>query len=134
MAVNEGRPAHLCYRCIGDAFLSAEVKTEAKAVCMQCGKTRAAIEFGELIERVDDAIQNNFQPSRNDEGQSYSEVAAEQAGLDEPIANQIRDWLSSRRGYSMVRDGEDDIYRASWVEGGTGSFFDERYSSRWSKP
>lgn len=122
---------HLCYRCIGDEFLSAEVKGEEKAVCMQCGKKRAAIAFRQLIERVDDAIQDNFQPSRNDEGQSFSEVIAEQAGLDEAIADRMQDWLSARRGYAMVRDGEEDIYDASWVEGGSGSFFDERYSSRW---
>lgn len=130
MSIAPIEPDHLCFRCIGDEFLAVEVEADGnKAVCMHCGNDDFAIEFSDLVERIEGAIESNFEPSRNDEGQSYSELVAEQAGLDEDVADKVQEWLSSRRGYRMVRDGEDDIYSASWVEGGY--FADDDYSERW---
>jgi hypothetical protein len=119
----------LCYRCVGDKFLSAEVRAEGKrAVCMQCGKRRAAMEFGDLAVLIDDVVQEHFRPARDDEGQDFAELVAEQAGLDAGVGQQIQEWLSSRRGYSMVRDGEENVYEAAWVEGRLDR---EPYSRRW---
>lgn len=116
-----------------DDFLKAEIKAESvKAVCMQCGKKRRSMEFRDLARRIDDAIQEHYEPSREDFGPDWGELAAEQAGMDAGIAEQMRQWFSKTRGFVSRKDGDDDIYDSSTV-------FDERrldrgpYRRRWQE-
>lgn len=122
-------PGYVCHRCIGDPFLAGDVKAEGtRHECMQCEKLRKALPFSELAELIHNAIEGNFRPGRDDEGQRFAELIAEQAEIPEELAEQVQSWFSSRRGYSMVRDGEVNIYEESWVEEGLDR---DPYSARW---
>lgn len=124
---------HLCHNCVKDKFLKAEVKNSGtKVECMRCGKMRQAMEFTALARRIDDAVQEHFEPSHEDFGPNWGEVAAEQAGIDTDVAEQMRQWMSNTRGFEARKDGDYDDYNTSTV-------FEERrldrgpYRRRWQE-
>lgn len=102
---------------MADAFLKAEIKKDGvTAICLNCGKKRKAIRFTDLARRIDDAIQEHYEPSTEDLGPDWGEVAAEQAGIDPAIAAQIQQWLSNTRGFVARKDGEFDVYDGTVFE------------------
>lgn len=126
-------PDHLCHACVKDKFLKAEIKASGiKAVCMSCGKKRAAMEFIPLTRRIDEAVQEHYAPNSDGDGQNWAEIVAEQAAIGPEIAEEMRQWLSSTRGYSARKDGGEDDYDRSTV-------YDERrhdrgtYLRRWEQ-
>lgn len=80
----------VCHGCVTDPFLSAEMRAGARRTCSQCGQRRAGLVLEALADRIDAAMQDNFQPDQLVDGESYSEVIQREAGLDEELADAIQ--------------------------------------------
>ena len=51
-------PNKVCWRCIGEDLVSAEIKAQPRRVCSYCGARRNAILIPDLARRVDPVFQN----------------------------------------------------------------------------
>ena len=120
---------YLCHECIGDEFLSGEVKVDSPPVlCSYCGKTLEAIGLDALADRVHDVLQERFYltPGYPDEayehflydegkwerrGDPAEYVIAEMGGLEEDASRDVTSLLSDRHSYWAIREeGIEDPY------------------------
>ena len=106
----------LCHACVGDPFLSVEMRAGSRSTCSQCGKRRPGLAFEDLANRIDAAMLNHYMPDRLDDGESYSEVIAREAGLAEGVADAIQAHFVAAGIWSAGVEGEANIYEASFVE------------------
>src|SRR6516162_9681638 len=52
----------VCYECIGDAYLKAEIKAEGKCQpCAICGNRQCSIAFDSLCERVHQIVSEEYE-------------------------------------------------------------------------
>jgi HEPN/RES N-terminal domain 1 len=59
--INELKVKRICFACVGDKYLSDEIRAKGKrAKCSYCKKTRRTYSVGELAERVDTAFQQHY--------------------------------------------------------------------------
>ncbi|MEI9852794.1 MAG: RES family NAD+ phosphorylase [Sphingomonas sp.] len=106
----------VCHGCVTDPFLSAEMRAGARRTCSQCGRRRPGLMLETLADRIDAAMQDNFQPDQLDDGESYSEVIQREAGLGEELADAIQAHFVAANAWAAGVDGEPNIYEASFVE------------------
>ena len=138
MTAQEDNTPRVCHGCVGDPFLSAEVKDDGlRSLCSHCGETRQGMTLDELADRIHPVLQEEFVLTRGDPSrfgyssiwdapwdglaEAVGDVIASMACVDYEIASALRKLLSERHGYSAIRDGEDDPYGvdAPYVERGT---------------
>ena len=128
MNPNEDDRTRICHDCVGDQFLSSQVKAEGlRSRCTHCGETEEeAVTLDELADLIHPVLQEEFELTRGDpthygypsfgedlwDGTSepVAEVIASMACVDDEIAEALRELLSGRHAYSAIRDGEDDPY------------------------
>jgi RES domain len=92
--VDELKAKRLCHRCVGDEYLSNEMKSEGKrAKCSYCGCVRRAYSIGKLAERIDAAF-----------GQHYTRTS------DQPTSWQYTLLSDKESDYEWERDGEPVAY------------------------
>ena len=126
--MKDEHPKYVCYECIGDQFLAAEVTTQCDpAVCHYCGETRKAITLENLADRAHDVLQQYFRltpdyPSEPDEymearegrwerrGDPAEYIVAEIAGLDESVAAEVTALMSDQHGHWAIREGGENPY------------------------
>ena len=138
MNPNEDDQTRICHDCVGDQFLSAQVKANGlPSRCTHCGEIEEeAVTLDELADLIHPVLQEEFELARGDptrygypsieddlwdgSSQPVVEVIASMACVDDEIAEALRELLSDRHGYRAVRDGEDDPYGhdAYYVEQG----------------
>ena len=136
-ASQDSEATHVCHVCIGDPFLSEQVKREwSPTTCSYCGETGEAIALADLANRIHDVLHEHFQltPNYPDEshdyflasqgkwerrGESVGFVIAEIAALDEEPADDLTSLLSERHSYRAAREGEEDPY-------GSDAMYEER--------
>ena len=119
--------SRVCYGCIADAVLAADVKQSGRrSRCSYCARTREAIPLEELADQIDPVVQEAFVLSRVDDrhyvhsstwggmweqdGDPVEHIIAEIAGLEPKIAEDLRELLSGRYAYPAIKDGDDDPY------------------------
>ncbi len=106
---------YICHRCIGDAFLKAEVRRDGRRQkCHFCGATHRAWPLDQLAARVRGVIEEHFRITPDNpydegaydpdegwerRGELVTEVIAEIAGLETDAAEAIRDCLSEETRY-----------------------------------
>ncbi|MGO7347827.1 RES domain-containing protein [Rhizobium ruizarguesonis] len=106
---------NICYKCIGDEYLQDEIKSEGKRrACSFCGKVRKSFRVGELSERIQSVIEENYRPHQDeygaDSGEPIVHLIANLAGVDESIAEAVRADLSSGTAYLAYKNGETDPF------------------------
>jgi hypothetical protein len=108
---------HVCFACVGEEFLSAEIKKDGNAAkCSYCGKKRRCFSIEELADRVESAFDAHYQRtstepddfeymmqkdkesdyewSRHGEGVVWA--IAEAAEVDEAVATDVQKLLEER--------------------------------------
>jgi hypothetical protein len=108
--------------------LREEVRAEGRhGMCSYCRATDIGIRLSDLGDRIHEVLEAQFHltPSEPDgvdyifakeegywnrPGDPVTQVIADIAGLDEEIAENIREYLSNQHGYFAVKDGEEDLY------------------------
>jgi len=59
--IDELKAKSLCYHCVGDAYLSEEIKADGKRLkCSYCNKTAKAFRIGEVAERIEAAFDQHY--------------------------------------------------------------------------
>ncbi len=121
---------YTCFSCIGDQFLSDEVKQKGiPALCSYCSHTREALGLDELADRIHGVFQEHFEraPDEPDwldsiflregmlgdwmpDGERVVDVISEIARLPEEIAEDLADLLSGRFHYWAIKEGGEDPY------------------------
>lgn len=102
----------ICLRCVGDSFLREEIRAEGKrGDCSYCRATENVITLSNLADRIHSVLDEQFYvtPSEPEgaadsllwkeglwerSGDPVGEIIAEISGLDEPIVEDIREYLS----------------------------------------
>ena len=119
----------ICHACIGDPFLSAEVKAGGFHIrCSYCEQTRLAQYLWCIASRIHDVLNQHFErtpdyPEDPDDlvaqaidgwwerhGNSVSVVIAEMAGLSKEVADDVRDELSQCFELRSARNSEENPY------------------------
>ena len=123
----DGDQSRVCYGCIGDAVLSADVKQSGRrSLCTYCAQVREAVPLGELADRIHTVLEDDFILSRADDrhyvpsspsgglwepdGDPVEHIIAEIAELEPEICEDLRELLSGRYAYLAATDGDDDPY------------------------
>ena len=117
----------VCYDCIGDEFLSNEVKEEGKcAQCSYCQETREGWPLDILAHRIAEVLQEHFEITTDDEiggltangkidwipkGNPVDEVIAEEVAiLNHAIAYDVIKFLSSLEEREVIKFGASALY------------------------
>ena len=118
----------ICYSCIGDQFLTYQVKEDGVAIaCSYCGESREAITLKDLADRVHAVLSEHFRLTRGYpddpyEYYLYSEgkwerrgvpvelVIAEMVAVDEAASGDLTSLLSDRHCYEAMKEGEENPY------------------------
>jgi HEPN/RES N-terminal domain 1 len=125
--MEDAEDIRVCHGCIGDPFLSAEVRSEGKrGKCTYCGRIRRSLSVQELADGIHSVIQSDFNLTATEPqgyelalaqefgweraGEPVNHIIQEIAGVDEPIATTIQEHLSDRFGYHAAKEGEEDPY------------------------
>ena len=59
--IDELKAKESCYHCVGDAYLSEEIKADGKRLkCSYCNKTAKAFRIGEVAERIEAAFDQHY--------------------------------------------------------------------------
>jgi hypothetical protein len=120
---------HLCFACVGEAFLSAEIKRSGQpASCSYCGNKRKCITIEEMADRIEGAFEQHYRrtsPDPNDfeymlmkdpessydferHGEPVVWAIAGAAGIDEAPATDIQQILQERHSdWEMAQMGEE---------------------------
>ncbi|NTH16648.1 RES domain-containing protein [Agrobacterium rhizogenes] len=106
---------NVCYKCIGDGYLQAEIRSEGKTLkCSFCGKRRRAFSIEELAERVQSVVEENYRPHQDeygaDSGEPVVHLIANLTRVDESIAEAVRAEISSGTGYAAFEGGYSDPF------------------------
>jgi hypothetical protein len=121
-------PRFVCYACIGDAFLKAEIQHEEKPrVCMICGTRKRAIAFEDLCDRVHEIVSEKFRPTASEpeswemykdaevdwerEGQTIDEVLYEILECNDSLVEALKQELSNQHhSFDDAAMGTEDPY------------------------
>jgi RES domain-containing protein/HEPN superfamily RES-like protein len=115
----------ICWKCIGEDYLSAEVKREGdKEVCSYCGHTRRSISIEQLSDRIDTALKEHYRRTASEpddfesmmmrdgdyswqrEGDRVTTVIRDAAGIKEKPAEHVRQILEERHHHARHKDEE----------------------------
>jgi hypothetical protein len=141
----------VCHHCVGEAYLKSEIKAASdRKVCAFCGKKAAAIELGELAERVERAFADHFMSTDRDpdgfeyamhkdpeisyswsrSGEDVATTIAELLNADEAVALAVQESLSGQQSLDDQAIGEEDPFgdEAHYAERGPD---DEKYQALW---
>ena len=118
----------VCYACIGDAYLKAEIKTEGRLrICMLCGKRRRSVLFDALCERVHKVVSEEFTPTASEpdnwafykeseidwerKGDEIDEILYEVLECEEPLIAALQERTSDLYfSFDEAAAGEEDPY------------------------
>jgi hypothetical protein len=107
----------LCHHCVADPFLAEAVKAEGeRRLCVDCGRRRLALPLNEVAYRIDMAISENYQINKADEGVGYADLVSDVAGVSAEVGGRIQALLSAERAYDFGRNGEENVFEASYDE------------------
>lgn len=119
----------LCCDCVSEKYLSAQIKKQGKRrQCDTCGARRPTYSLGEVADLVEQAFKDHYvrtadQPDmwqdamlrdrESDyewyrEGQPVVEAIAEAVGVEESVADNLREILDDRQGYFDPSDPQED--------------------------
>ena len=139
MTIQDGDTKFVCHECIGDEFLSDEVKNQVvSSLCSYCDEERPAMTLEAIADRVEIAISEHYDltpdhPTEPEEfvilaisrewdrkGELVEWVIAEMAGVEEKIARDVQELLNMKSYYPAVRDGDEAPfgYEAMYEEKG----------------
>ena len=130
MTPQEDDSKHICYDCIGDEFLSEEVKTDgAPTKCGYCSSVRESISLEDLSNRVHEVIEKHFvrtpsEPNWMDsilireglidvwlpDGQQAEDLIFDLANVSQEIAGDVADTLSGWYAYEAGKYGDENPY------------------------
>ena len=126
MTAQDGGERFVCHDCIGDRFLSDEVRRRGTAApCFHCGNTREAWPIGVLANRIADVLHEHFRYTAEEypygitaggafdwipAGESIDEVIAELAKIDFEIAMAVVEHLYESTRWDVIKEGETDYY------------------------
>ena len=130
MTRQEDEEKHVCLNCIGDAFLSEEIKATGILIkCTYCARTKESINLDALADRVHGVIDEHFvrtpsEPNWMDaillrermiddwlpDGQQTQDLIFDIANVSEEIAKDIAEILAGRYAYEAGKYGEADPY------------------------
>ncbi|MBY5421053.1 RES family NAD+ phosphorylase [Rhizobium leguminosarum] len=92
--VEELKAKKLCYRCVGEDYLSAEIRRDGKRRrCSYCDRTAKSYLIGEMAERIEIAFD-----------QHYARTS------DQPTSWQLTMLSDRESNYEWDRDGEQTVY------------------------
>jgi len=94
-----GTPQYLCCNCVGDSFLSAEIKTKGTvASCEFCSSSAECLPISEVSERVDEVFRANFRLAEYAYGGYSGDYAdgiiSDMMGVDFEIAKAVLNHLA----------------------------------------
>ena len=120
---------HICHQCVGDPFLAEEVCRRGEVhPCSYCSRATQAFPLDTLAERIHHVMATHFELTPDHpvdveefitialdldwdrKGDPAAAVIADVAGLDQPIADDVTEWLSRHYGYHEARYGGEDPY------------------------
>ncbi|TPJ72806.1 HEPN-associated N-terminal domain-containing protein [Mesorhizobium sp. B2-6-2] len=106
---------NVCYKCIGDSYLSDEIRTEAKrALCEFCGKRRQACTLDALSQRVRDVLESHYSPHQDeygaDDGQPVVDLILNLLDCEESIAEAVRAHISQTTAWAAHDGGYSDPF------------------------
>ena len=130
MAPQEDDSKHICYDCIGDEFLSEEVKTNGSPIqCSYCSSSSKTISLEDLSSRVHGVVEDHFgrtprEPNWMDtilmregvigiwlpDGQQPEDLIFDIANVSQEIAGDVASTLSGRYEYEAGKFGEENPY------------------------
>ena len=130
MAPQENDSKYICYDCIGDEFLSEEVKTNGSPIqCSYCSSSSKTITLEELSNRVHGVVEEHFvrtpsEPNWMDfilmregmidvwlpDGQQAEYLTMDIANVSEEISGDVARTLSGRYAYWAGKYGEENPY------------------------
>jgi hypothetical protein len=118
----------VCYECIGDAYLKAEIKAEGKCQpCAICGNRQCSIAFDSLCERVHQIVSEEYERTASEpdnwalykesdydwerEGDQIEEILYEILECDEALIAAVKERLSDLYfSFDEAAAGEEDPY------------------------
>ena len=128
----------VCHNCIGDDFLSEEIKASGSPLkCTYCACTKESINLYDLSDRVHGVIEEHFvrtpsEPNWIDDmlireglidiwlpdGQQTQNLIFDVANVSEEIAEDVAETLAGRYAYEAGKHGEENPYdsEAYYVE------------------
>ncbi len=119
---------YVCYGCIGDAYLKAEIKADGKRqLCGICGNRRRSIAFDSLCERVHQIVSEEFKRTASEpdnwalykesdydwerEGDQIEEILYEILECNESLIAAVKERLSDLHfSFDEAAAGEEDPY------------------------
>lgn len=130
MVRQEDDEKHVCHDCIGDDFLSKEVKTTGTSIsCTYCSCIKESISLESLSDRVHGVIEEHFvrtpsEPNWMDsllikeriidfwmpDGQETQHIIFDIANVSEEIAKDVAEILEGRYAYRAAKDGYENPY------------------------
>lgn len=126
--------SYVCFACVGDPYLKAEIKKNGKLEpCMHCKQKRPAYELGQLGDRIDEVLFEQYVVDEDEDGASpdYASLIEDEAGLPRPVAEAVRHRMSATRGFVAAKDGDRDVYSEAVFE--EGPLEREGYRRRWAE-
>ena len=109
----------LCSGCVGEAHLKSVLESAGTVrACSYCGASGKTLSIGDVARHVNIAISNHYQRVYaggpwgdeevwDDRGELISEVIADEAGVDEDVAEDIRESLSNGKCLEDCADPDD---------------------------
>ena len=113
------RDRWICHGCVEDPFLKKEVRTGGKrAKCSYCGTMRKSLSLEWLANRTHDVLVQHFNLTTERSGDAVGYVIQEIAEVDEPVAEDVRKYLSDLHdGEGGNHYGDDAYYEARGADG-----------------
>ena len=130
MTQQEDDEKYVCHDCIGDDFLSLEVKATGTPInCTYCDCTKEAISIDSLSDRVHGVIHEHFVRTSNEpdlmdtilirqgvidvwlpDGQQTQHLIFDLANVSDEIAEDVAEILAGRYAYQAAKDGDENPY------------------------
>ena len=116
---------NICINCIGDKFIKRHIEQNGEAeLCDKCGKEDKCINIRNLAEMVDEVYRQYYKPGEQipkfypDQDNPDWEMAGEDPNfiiqemleVDDNIADELFNILSSMESYDVEREGENPYY------------------------
>lgn len=130
----------ICYDCVGESFLSAEIKSNGEhGLCSYCNGTRESIDLDDFADRIGTAFDQHYVRTRDEptsyqyamlkdkeedywwdrDGEPVIDAIANAADISEEAAKDAGEILDERRGdYDVALAGEETEFSAD-------SYYDE---------
>lgn len=133
---DESSGKRICHACVGDAYLSAEIKSSCEmAACDYCSKTAPSLSIEELAERIERAFADHYTRTANQpdswqerlgadresdyywkrDGMTVSEAIQVAAGIEEEAAADVLEVLDGKHALYPDQDnlGEESEFSAN---------------------